>query len=198
MKRVEKHITISSAILISAATIGFLVIPFFFENKITELKEKNNEIIETQKSVYDILLKANDLNDKFHDIKDQIDIMTLLHINKNDIKTKLSRVLSMRYESALFYLNAANVTKTISVDEHDSAKRMLDNFKTEQEYQLFYQKYFAIATEQTTLIDGKRKENQKVIDELIHQKNVLWYVSLALQSLGMILALVVLYIKKGS
>ncbi len=196
MKKIEKRLTIVSALLITIATVGFVIIPFFFENKISELKEKNNEIVDTQKSVYDILLTANNLNDKFHDIIDDIDIMAKLNLNKSTIKNKLSRVFAMRYESALFYLNAAIASKAINRDEYNSAKSKLNSFKTDQEFQSHYDKYFAISTEQTNIIDEQRKENQKSIYEWTDYKNMIWYISLAFQCMGMVIALIIIYIKK--
>lgn len=195
MDNTDKYLAASSAIFISLATVGFLVIPQFFDTKITKLNEETIELVSKQRGTLDYMHKANNSIQNERHSKDHLEI--LRHVSDdNELLIKMeSKVLENMHIAALDAINAGLTSGVLSSEDAEKKVKSLESIDSLEDMHAIYLEYFKQAPEGIEELNTKFTENSKRVIRLASQKNRLWYLCFTLQSLGMIVAIVALFRK---
>jgi predicted transcriptional regulator len=176
--------------MIGIASLGFLIIQQYYENRINELKNENESIDTNQRDASDFIQKSISSRLDYALFKDNLDLFKIVSTDVNKVKEKEKNLIFTSANSAMFALDASIAAKKIDQNTYNSETekvRKTNNYNIHKEY---YLKYIEIAGKGTMELDELRKQKVKKINDLSFWKDTLWYFFFLIQSLGLSLAII--------
>ncbi len=196
MRSREKVLAVFSACCIIIATFGFLSIPQFFDNSINKLKNENVDLRTRQDITLDLTSKANTYQDTARLQRDSLDLLEGMGAGPETLERKGRDVFNLYRISALDAVNAAVNSGGLTPREADNAVRRMEGIKTYDELREVYREHIRLAGAGVRQVQESADANKKEIVDLSMWKSTLWYIFIAFQSMGMILALFALFFKE--
>jgi uncharacterized protein YxeA len=186
----RKTLQIISTIIIGVSSICFLVIPQHYDDKINELKNKNDEIKSQLESTLEFVFKANSAQELAFLLTDNFDIFQNISHDLKKLTKKQHRIGNTIQDGALYAIDAYNCTGKITSDVFKSEINRLRKFKRIEQCYDFYGKYMKLAGEGTFELSTITEKNKKQINDLIILKNKLSDFLFSFQCLGLLLGII--------
>lgn len=200
-----KPFAIFSAIFIGIATVGFLIMPRYFDNPINEIEKTVADLYDAQNNTFDLIMLANLNNSQAQLFGNQVRILKKLNLDFKQIVERSQSVITMHRDSALNALNAAIVSKAVSqeqaVVEKNKIEDLLRNTSIRPDIvssSLFniYKEYWKKSADATKTLQKQIEDNRKIMGTRLEIKNYIWMTCVTFQSLGIILAVIALILKE--
>lgn len=188
-----KVFSITGAIFIIIATLGFLLIQHFFENNaLKNRREENINLVSSQKETVGWMEKANSYRELAQLAKDNIDILKSLNVSEEVILKKERDLLLYYRASTVYTINAAVASKIYSASEGEEMITGLEGL-TRKKLHDKYLNYLKQAADGTFKLGDAISHNKKAILNLEKIKDTLWYLCFVCQSIGLLCGLAALF-----
>lgn len=191
----KKTLSIVSAILIGISSVNFLLIPIQYDDRINELRKENDNLVAIQRDALNFLIKANSQKELQSVLNDHMDILKLFYRDLNYLKKKEHFIIIAARSAAIYAVDACLSVKNITEIESDSILNNLGNMSDLDQLREIYSKYAETASNGTIIIEKQIRDNQQKTDELISNRDCHRYISLFIQSLGLIFGIIAIGMK---
>lgn len=199
MKNRKNVLSAISVGFIILGTISFASIPYY-DGKIDQISSSREETLFNQSTANLNLHYASSNKTKAIVIRDHIDILKKLNASKPLIKEKEITALTNDANAASRAITAARATHTISeIQQNEALKRVIDlaNLSKSKEIYSIYNTYSEIAGEGTTSYGESLISSTDEINKLRKKKTRFWFISIVLNSIGGVLAIISSWLKEN-
>ncbi|MFC1617543.1 hypothetical protein ACFL2K_04920 [Candidatus Margulisiibacteriota bacterium] len=197
-KKLRNLLLLNSAICIAIATIGFLIIPQVFNNKIYVLQKDLSKIRTNSDRVLMYLIEANSKADIARLMYDNIDILEVLKASNKIVSHRNRRLILTYQKYCVLALDAAICAQIVSPNSVDNRMKEIDSKNSFNELHPIYLNYFNKAGEGSLALVEKGTKIQNKINRMINKKEFFWYICFGFQSFGLIIGLIALFLNKKS
>lgn len=191
-----KVFSILGATFIAIATIGFLLIQHFLDNKIKDKNSKHISFIYSQKETLSWIEKANLYREQASFKKDNISIMKTLNVTDNIITKSNEVYIQYLRISVVNTINALAASEKINNEKSEKLVSRVDSL-LEPELTKEYLANAQEAAKATADLAKKIEKNMKNVQRLEKTRDILWTFCFTFQSLGLFCGLLVIIYKNS-
>jgi hypothetical protein len=180
----ETIFALFGASFLTIATIGFLLIQQFLENRIRNKNSSSIDLSSSQKETVEWLEKANSYREQATLIHHNIIMMKRLGVERSIIDEPHKAYLHCLKISAMNTINALGASKKIDNEKSEELQEKLHNL-SEGELKKAYADYAKEAAEATFDLGSTARDHKKDILRLEKAKQVWWCICFTFQLLGL-------------
>jgi len=186
-------IPIIGAGFIGIATIGFVLIQHFLENKITQYRVGNGKLVAKQKEILDWIDKTQVDRRQAGLSKQNLIVMKALNVSQAEYDDTHKSYLSRLSSSHINSVNALIAAKKLEGKEPEKMHKEAESFSEEQ-FTNSYMDMIPKAASATATYQQEIDSNTRSLLKLEGQKSIFWTVCFSCQSTGIICGLVFMFI----
>ena len=184
---------IMGAGFIGIATIGFLLIQHFLENKITQYRVGNEELVAKQKEILGWIDKAQADRQQAGLSKQNLIVMKALNVSQAEYDDTHKSYSSKLSSSHINSVNALIAAKKLEGKEPEKMHKEAESF-SEDQFTKSYMDMIPKAASATAAYQQEIDSNTGSLLKLEGQKSLFWTVCFSCQSTGIICGLVFIFI----